>query len=745
MLIRRSRLTVFSMSLALFSTWLFPFGAQASSAPPVTLEQAIQVVKVNFQIPKDFTNFSSGFNSNGNSQTWSLNWNDPDQPGGLNASVDAVTGEILSENLWTPGNNSTSNQPLSVSSRATALDAATKLLTKLEPDRVKDLELVNDSNPMLFPGNSSFSFHWERLVQGVPFPQDGVRITVRATDNQVMSYSFQWTQADFPDASGAISRTQAEAAFRGENIFQLQYSATSAQPGPVFRQPPVEPSKVILVYQVYQVYSSTNGAIDALTGLPVNLGPNGPGLKMSMPGMGGPNQNAPSVAAGGTTSLSPQELQDIQKNANLLNQDEAVAAVQKWVDLPAALTLNNASLQNYWNDPSRQIWNLNWGAPDPKQVSSGQLAWVSGSVDAASGELLSLNLNYQSPPNGTGQMDRAAAQKMAEDFLNRIEPVKFGQVRLSNDNPGPEPVPLNPSPNPPFQNFNYQQVVNGLVFPGNGFNIGVDTTTDHLSNYSLTWTNPDFPSPTGAMPQSKALDAFLAAQPLTLNYVQAYGPNGSPDSGGVYLVYQPTPPPGTPYSGTVDAQTGQLLDWQGQPIQSAPQAHTYSDIQGNFAADDINRLGQSGILAEYGTAFHPAEKITTAVLFRALLMLNGEQAAATLADKDVLDQAHQRNWLTTSENPSPSDAVTRQTLAKYLIRYLNLDRAALVKGIYQLPTTDATAVAPDALGYTALAWGLGLMRGDGHLFRPTATATRAEVAVTLVRVLQLGPQGPYGP
>lgn len=736
----RHRFQTFSLIVVLSTTWLLPFGAQASSGPPVTLEQAIQTVKANFQIPKQFTNFSSGFNSNGSgnggSQNWSLTWGaGPNQPGQLNATVDAVTGEILSENLWTnPG--SSSSPSLSASSQDAALQVATKLLTQLEPDRVKDLKLVNDSTPVLSTGTTSYNFHWERLVQGIPFPQDGVRMTVGAGDHQVTSYSFQWTPSEFPDASQAISQAQAAAAFKNANLFQLQYLATSPEPGPVFKKP-AQTSKVILAYQVYQVYSATDGAIDALTGQPLN--PTATGGWVQMFGAGGPGNWAslPSSAHQDAVTLSPQELQDIQKNASLLTQDEAVAAVTKWVDLPTTLTLNNANLQNYWNDPSRQIWNLNWTAPDQGQVSPGQLAFASATVDAATGELLSLNLNYQSPPNGTGQLDRTAAQKIAEDFLNRIEPAKFGQVRLSSDNPEPGPRPLAAGPNPPFQSFAYQRVVNGLVFPGNGFNIGVDTATGHLTSYNLNWTNPDFPAPTGAMSLSKAQDAFLAAQPLTLDYIQTYDQKGP---GQVYLVYQPTPPPGTPSATTIDAQTGQLLDGQGQPIKSAPEAHTYTDIQGNFAADDINLLGQSGILAEYGTTFHPDEKITTVALFRALLMINWEQGAATLTDKEVLDQAHQRNWLTSDEKPSPSDPVSRENLAKYLIRSLNLTRAAQIQGIYQLPAADAGNVTPGDLGYAALAWGLDLMRGDGHLFRPTDAATRAEVAVTLVRVLQLGPQ-----
>ncbi|APC09151.1 S-layer homology domain-containing protein [Neomoorella thermoacetica] len=52
-----------------------------------------------------------------------------------------------------------------------------------------------------------------------------------------------------------------------------------------------------------------------------------------------------------------------------------------------------------------------------------------------------------------------------------------------------------------------------------------------------------------------------------------------------------------------------------------------------------------------------------------------------------------------------------------------------------MPYTDAGSLSSDSLGYVALSWGPGILKGNGSTFAPGHQVTRAEAAAALVRTL----------
>ncbi|MBC7324836.1 MAG: S-layer homology domain-containing protein, partial [Moorella sp. (in: Bacteria)] len=149
---------------------------------------------------------------------------------------------------------------------------------------------------------------------------------------------------------------------------------------------------------------------------------------------------------------------------------------------------------------------------------------------------------------------------------------------------------------------------------------------------------------------------------------------------------------------------------------------------------EINLLGQAGIFGEYGDAFHPNENVTVVSLLRAMLMArNGAWGYTDLKDEEILKRARDEKWL--QEDLQGGATVSRETLAKFMIRFLNLERAARVEGIYKVPYNDAASLSPGSLGYVALTWGLGIIRGSGSTFEPGHSVTRAEAAAALVRAM----------
>ncbi|OAT82400.1 hypothetical protein A6M21_09330 [Desulfotomaculum copahuensis] len=721
------KITACCLAVMLLITF-FPAGVLAADKPAVSLEQAIKTVKENFEIPPDYTNFTSAYNSFNNTRVWSLTWSAPQgtgAPGGsFNAQVDAGTGEVVNMNFLRPVKQPAQGVQIPAVSRTKALQTATDLLKRLAAKHLSELQPAPDNNQVipLNYGPVTYSFRWQRLINGIPFPTDGVTIGINGTDGRVVNYNLNWTKASFPPATGAISAAKARQVFDDAGMLQLQYFLPS-------RIRPLTAGEKAPVKLVYQIHNPSNGVIDALTGKPL-VPESGKWIQnYGLPGgkggaeMGGADQ--------ASTPLSPAEQKEIAKTAKLISQDQAAAAVKKWLPIPDNMVLRDVGLGVDWQSPDIRIWSLSWNTTKP---GAGEPQYISARVNAQTGELIGFNLPY---PNGgleqSGGMDRPAAQKMAEDFLKQVQPQRFQEVKLDDIVQQPAPMPmLKAGQNPPVQNFNYVRLINGIPFPGNGMTIAVDTVNKKIVSYNLNWPALNFPAPDGILGAKQAVDAFLKYRPLTLSYTQVFGPDGP---GEARLVYQPLAEPGMLVSNLIDAKTGAPLDWQGKPISRSGAFH-FNDIAGNFAEKEINLLGQAGIFGEYGDAFHPNEKITLISLLRAMLMVkNGVEPTRDLTDQEIIKQADDLGWLT--EDQTPNATVSRLTLAKLMVRLLDLDRAARIKGIYVLPYKDAHAISPDATGYVALTWGLGIIKGDGSNFNPDHLTTRAEAAAALVRALEV--------
>lgn len=717
---------------ALMLVTVFPAGGWAAQAPPVSLEQAVRIVKENLEIPQQFTTFTSGFETSDERQVWSLTWasREPGE-GDFSARVDAATGEVVAMNLWMPQKDRGQEARLPAVSPVEALQTAEELVSRLAASHWSELQPVPDDQVIpLTGGQVSYTFRWQRLVNGIPFLGDGVTVEVSGRDGRVVDYNLAWTRTDFPAAAGVISPEAARQAFDQAGMLELQYFQPSRIRPLAAGESPQPP--VILVYRLHHL---SQGVIDALSGEPL-VPEAGQWFadQGALGGMEGMEEKAPGSAAFSEPApLTPEELEEISTAAGLIGQDAAVAAVKKWVEIPAGLTLKGASLVTDWASPDRRLWNLHW---NNGQAGAGELRYVSARVDATSGEVMSFDLAYEDAGRKSGQMDREAAQELVEEFLRQIRPQRFQEVELDTQyNPGWMPEELQEGENPPTQHFNYRRMVNGIPFPANNIDVTIDAVTGIITHYDVSWSGPEFPEPDGLLEREQVTDAFLKNQPLTLTYVRLYNPSGSEE---VRLVYSPVTLPGTAAAGMVDARTGQYLGGQGKPVAQPPQAYSFTDIQGNFAEKEISLLGRAGIFGEYGKAFHPNEKVTLVSLLRAMLGAdNGPWANAGLSDQEILKRAKDQGWL--PEDLAPGANVSREDLAKLLIRMLELERAAQIEGIYQVPYTDADALAPGSLGYVALAWGMGIMKGDGTTFDGQQAVTRAEAATALVRALEVRP------
>lgn len=681
----------------------------------ISADQAVQIAKSSFTIPEKYTQLNTNFNDYNNRPVYSLNWNSPEPPGGsFHVEVDANSGEIVSMGNW----DQTSKPSFKIP-KITAAEAekeALNLVAKLAGKYLPELTLVKDPGQVITINNYQpfmYNFHWIRTVNGVPFPENGINISVSGDKGQVTNYTFNWTKdLVFPDAANVISQEMAEKTFTNTPMLELQYYLT-----PVTKPNDPNPQRVLPVYNLSRQY--LGGSIDAVSGKPILLDPSAGIYK----GMGYTPDAAKNIAQPSLSTPTAEAKSDTPQ----ISREQAVEIVKKFVDIPKDLTLLNSSLNPDWQNPNTQVWQLDWRV---QSFAPGENRYLNARVNASTGDLISLNTPSIVPPqNSTEPISREEAQKIAEEFLNRVQAQHFKETKLQPALSYNVKMPGN------LQSFDYVRQVNGIPVFNNTMHIMVDTVGKSVIQYNMNWTNLEFPSLDNLITPSKATELFLKERPLTLGYTLLYRQTEKQE---VRLVYQPQLIYAPSTAQMIDAKTGEALDWSGKPKSQWVKALNFNDIQGNFAEKEISLMGMTGAFGEYGDKFNPDEKVTVLEFLRAMAMAEGNGRDHVLSDDEVLNLAKERGW--TKDDTSIPRELNREYLSKIVVRLMGMETATQAKGIFAVPFTDANQISADALGYVALTWGLGILKTDESMFVPQKAVTRAEAAYALVHAYAIANQ-----
>ncbi|AFV03231.1 hypothetical protein UNSWDHB_1662 [Dehalobacter sp. UNSWDHB] len=682
-----------------------------SAETKISLEQALQIVKQNFEISKELTEFTSSFSNYQSRQVWSLDWNTSGSSGGnFSAQVDAVSGEILSIYSWQSVQGDQAYTLPRITSEQARQIAETTVQKLTGPKYAKLKFLENKAIvPINLYGETVYSYNWQRFENGIPFQGNLVSVQVSASSGKVTAYNIIWNDLKIPEVNNIINAGKATEYFNTAKLLELQYFLAPAYKPLTTAQ---NSEKVQLVYTL-----KNGGTIDAFTGKPLVLN-SGQWLFTNDRALGGLGS---AESAAKSVPLTPQEQKEIAENAKLLPREKAIEAVKQWVEIPSNVTLKSINLYQDYSLRGGKVWSFEWGTPSGSGAQT-----INARVNAASGELISFSV-YSSSANADGSHNAITsqqAQTIAQDFIRKIQPAKSQQVKLNADNTADSVK----SAELTSITFNYERIVNGILFPSNNVSITVDLQTKKITSYYLNWWNLDFPQLSEAMSPAKVQEILFQARPMQLTYVLLYDQGEAKE---VRLVYQPSSE-SSQTSDLMDARTGSFLDSQGNSLKEQPQAHIFTDIAGNTAEKEITVLGMAGLFGEYGSQFRPTENITASAFLRALYTIkNGSEN--NLSDTDVVKKAKEEGWI--QDNLAPSQIVTKELCSEIIVRFLGLQKIAALNPMFQTSFDD---VPVEELGYASLATGLGILKAENSKFYPLQPMTRADTAYALIRAFETG-------
>lgn len=698
----------------IFGTVSVVFAGTTQANGKISLEKAIQIAREAFNFNTEGFDFNQSYyeNMEGTKQ-WQLSWNSRSNGDSISITVDADTGDILNMYQWKE--EFSTPKKLAKHSKEEALKAAEAIIKKLQPEKTKEMELVDDSkyqSRYIYDSNT-YNFYFIRKVDNIDFQGDGVNVAIDKNTLEVNSYNFSWSKISFPDASKAISLEEAKKIFREKNGIELAYIIRYDQK--------TKKNTAKLVYTL----KNGNRAIDALTGEIIN--------QVFYPlyevGVAGDIQATKEAVV-----LTPEEMKEIENNNKYLKKEEALEIAKKYVKLDEKHNLEASSLYPNYNSDGA-IWNFSWSynIPDKKEYS-----YVHISLDAVTGEVINLS-NYNShqdvSDNSVPKYNFEKSKELAESFLNAVVPEKFAQAEYR-----PDPYENNLVDKPILYNYKFVRMVNGIACPGNYLIVTVNTYTGDITSFYSVWTDIEFPKADNPLTLEEAYEALFKNAEFSLSYVNYYDYRLKyPYNKIIRLVYS-----FDSFSGLFDPKTGELLDYNGDVIKDI-EDYVFEDIKGHWAENDIMKLLEAGIIGAASKAFAPDQNIKQKDFIKMLInslqpnyrILPYDTGSSEEEYDDYYKQAISRKIITENEK-NPDSEITRVQAAKMFIKAMNLGYLADKSDIFALNYKDNESISREMRGYVAIITGLNIMSGkEGGIFAPEDKLTRAEAAATLVRFLEV--------
>lgn len=704
----------FSSAIAMIFVFamLMPGTVKAQTGTKVELQQAIQIAKQALNINDSGYNFNSNYSESNNRKSWYLSWNSTTN-GNISVTVDADTGEILNYYSWKPDNETTSRIPKYTEDEAKK--AAINFLEKVAPDKFKQTKEIENKNGTYNMNdiyyNPDYNFTFVRLVNGIPYRNNQITVSVGKNTLEVHSYYLNWDNITFPDSKASISNDEAIKIFKDKLGLKLQYNLVYSQ---VYDGNSSKP-QAILVYSIYK-----NSPIDALTGEVIDSN----SYYSTAYGVAGNKE----MGMGSTyNDLSPQEQKAVENTGKYMTKDKALQIVKN--SLPFTIgneyKLDSANLYSDYTGTSAN-WNFSFSYNKDNNYN-----YISASVDAVTGELKSFYRGGSDIDNIQGKetkYTKEQAKKIAEDYLNKIQPDKFKQVEYQDIN-------INESKVSSYQ-FNYVYKANGILCPFNTISINVSPYTGEITNYYINWISVELPSAQNIISSDEAYNILFNNADFGLNYIAIYDYTKSePQNPEIKLAYQLND-----FYNFIDAKTGQIVDYNGKPITSGTNIE-FTDINNNWAEKDIKLLAQLGIADGKDGKFYPDNNILQKDFIKMLVKtIQPVYEPIPLKSGDDYDNYYNiaiQKKIITEKEKKPDTLVTRQDAAKFLVRSFGVNFIADLNNIFTLNFKDANKISSSLRGYVAIASGLKLMNGSDGYFNPDSNLTRAEAAAILVRYLML--------
>lgn len=603
----------------------------------------------------------------------------------------------------------------------------------LDPN-YNNIYYYSDNSSGLYP--REYSVYYTRQRNGIPVMQDGVHIGVNSGTGEVSSYSLNWREESLPQSRATI--TSEEAAKLFEDNLKLQLVYIPVRDRSTGRE---------IVEEVKLAYTPDYQGgmwLDAVTGKMVNY-------------IGASAEEEKTIDVSEREKAAFKNLNTTRKiHTKEISREEAVSLATKlleklYKDSTIKIESVNYNSNNYYGDGNRRkTWNVNFNL-DNDFYGGGNLA-----IDALTEEVIQVN-NYNwrmremmASEEFQPTVKWEDAYHKAIEMLKLVYPEKLKQLDLQqtyreNIHYYNDRKLINPE-----YYFNFARKENDIIFSGNQINVSIDSTTGQLQNIYYRWDDMKLPEQKNLIEEEAAID--LLTQQLEARLAYSRVPIvGGPEEGEIKLVYMNRPKNDVQYN-YIDAQTGDLLDWNGQQVKTKDgKVETIEEnLKGHWAERELKIMHANGVIDLQKQNLQDAviknEIVEMMVKAMGYWYYSGEEPVE-LKFTDVnsndeyyehLQRAVMQRLIENEEVAFKGyETISKEEFAEMLVKITPLEKAAIAKDIYRIPVKDAEEIHPDKLGAVALMYGLDILKGEEDTYQPKKKVSLEEVAVGVYRTFKL--------
>ena len=690
-------LSVMLVMALILTTGVPAFGAEVDS---LGLEKAITAAKNVVTVPDSFTdfNYSTSQNTvNGKTYTyWNLTWNDVSTGGSMYVTIDEngnLTNYYYYNNINEPDRN---QQGLSKITKAQALKTAADFLVKAVPGVGNKMKQIVNQELSVY--GTEYQLYFKLFVNDIPVDFINASVSVNRFTGEISNYYFNGVIGDllltsYPAPTGVVGFDAAGKAYLSEIGMDLKYYSYYDYT-----------KKALKVFSAYEI-NAYGKAIDAKTGKVIDLFFDDYGYPMA--GGAGGDKGAPSDRPAPEFT---EEEQAAIETTNGLIEKAAAEAVARGFGMNFG-GLKTISLSNSYVEKEKYFWNMEF-----------ELGYAS--VNAATSELTSFSLNMEYTNKG-GSITQERAKTLAEEFIKKISPNKFAEIKYVDTN-SLYPVPYLEA-DYGYHNVSFVRQANGIDFTSNTMNVTIDKTTGKVVSYYSEWYDKvTFPSIENAITK----EAAFAKTAKIGDYGLIYKKTGIDQ---ISLVYDFINGGGI----LLDGLTGERINWDGTPFTRGT---VYTDIKGNWAEKMILELQEngyylpaaSGTMGSTGDKFNPKSTTTQVEFLRYLYA----PVQSQYMEDDVFYNMLITSGIVKKAEINAAQNISRQDVAKFVTRYLGYEKLALKTNIFKSVFKDTPQTGYQ--GYAAICYAFEIIKGDAKgNFNGSKTITHAESARVIYQTLKI--------
>lgn len=690
-----------ALSLIMIFSVLVVFADDASQ-----MQELLVYVKSKIEVPSEFSEFNTNYYEDKNlgRKEWSFNWNKPSEAGSygyLSVSIDEDK-IIKSYSKYTYDDKTRyDGKKLNLLSVDEAKDIAVKFFEKLNPSLVGEFDF--STTDYFYIGDQNYTFTFFRRHEGLKHLDNSLSIDVNARSGEVTGmYLTYEPKIEYEKIENVVDIKDILSKIKNGKITLRYLPVYNYEDGSVTAR---------------LVYSADSILIDAKTGEDFKSD--------TYYGYGGGygDYRFDEQAKVTDSGLTPQELAEIEEVSGLLPKDEVIEIIKgiKELSVDDTYELSDINLYTYKRGNQKEYtYDVSFVQKDDKKPDY-EWARAYFSVDAKTGLLKSFYAYSDADYYGDRKDSKKEKnflpdeklEEIAANFINTYYKEKADKVKYKKQPDDQYTIQSE------RKTLYFVNIVNGLEFEANTINFTLNRETGKITAINYIWyDNVKFEDPKNA--DSTAADALIEALKVNLAYISA-GYTGK-------LVYTKT----SNVPGIIDAISKKLLYFNGEEYKETEGVKQYKDLEGHWAKEYIEKLSQTGIIFD-SDEFRPDDKITQKDYLELVMQATNYYVAPI--PYDVIYQFAKQSKLIEVEDPDGE--LTKEMAVTILLKAAGYEKVASLEGIFKTGFMDEAEIAPELVGYVAIAKGFKIINGDENgNFLPKKALTRAEAAIIIYNYLR---------